>query len=154
MPSHATGQILEKKDTVTFKIINITIPITKCRQWRNRKTLQVLGCGCWWLSLLLLNIKFFKLHHEVTASPYHWRPAVSLALSCSCCLLVEMEESYLETQICQAFQHTSILEPVLQFFKLFGWSFTLILHLCTHADTTKLVLVPWHKQNQIQNDCF
>lgn len=117
MPSHATGWILEKKDTVTFKTVNITIPITKCRRQRNCETVQVLGCGCWWLSLLLLNIKFLKLHHEVTATPYHWRPVVSLALSCSCCLLVEMEESYLETQICKAFEHTSILEPVLQFLK-------------------------------------
>lgn len=117
MPSHATGQILEKKDIGTFKIVNITIPITKCSWQRNCKTAQLLGCGCWWLSLLLLNTKFFKLHHEVTATPYHWRPAVSFTLSCSCCLLVEMEESYLETQICKAFQQTSILEPVLQFLK-------------------------------------
>lgn len=116
-PSHATGWIWEKKNTVTFKIINTTIPISKCRQQRNYKTVQVLGCGSWWLSLLLLNIKFFKLHHEVTAIPYQWSPAVSLALSCSRCLLVEMEESYLETQICKAFKHTCILEPVLQFSK-------------------------------------
>lgn len=67
----------ENKDAVTFKFVNITIQITKCRQQRNCKTAQLLGCGCWWLSLRLLNSKFFKLHHEVTATPYHWRPAVS-----------------------------------------------------------------------------
>lgn len=117
MPSHAIGQILEKKDIITFKIVNITIPITKCRWQRNCKTAQVFGCGCWWISLLLLNSNFLKIYHEVTSSPYHWRPAVSSALSCSCCLLLEMEESYLETQICKAFEHTSILEPVLQFLK-------------------------------------
>lgn len=105
---------------------------------------QTVGRGCWWLSLLFLNKKFLELHHEVTATLYHCSPAVTLALSCSCCLLVEMgEKKKKKKNKSKLFRDANlqnlmyILELVLWFLKEFSWSFISTLHLCLYADLTE-----------------
>lgn len=142
--------ILERKGLMAFKKVSTGTPIIKCRLWVNYGEQEVVACGYWWLSLLFLNIKVCKLHHEVTATLYHWRPAVSLALSCSCCLHVEMEKSYLEMQICKAFEHMCILEHVLRFSQQFSFTTT-----CASMLTSlKLVLGQGYKENQNQSNSF
>lgn len=115
------------------------------------QTVQVVGHGYWWLSLLFLNMKFLELHHEVTATLYHCSPAVTLALSCSCCVLVEMGEKEKKKKLFRDANLQNlmyILELVLWFWKEFSWSFISTLHLCLYADVTEVspvVQVHGHK---------
>lgn len=149
-PSHATGQILEKKDTVTFKIINITIPITKCRQWRNCKSS---GFRVW----LLMALPSAAKYKVFQTSP--WSDSYPLSLKASCFFSTQLFLLPARRNGRKLFRDANLPSLSAHIYLRACPSVLQVTWLIFHTHFTplhppKLVLVPWHKQNQIQNDCF